>query len=396
VSLEQFQAFLQVRRSLFLQYFSGKEHVYCLVVSQNMAKLERVPVSAELLSAVRALQASMSLDRELRLDKKRFETFSWNAYYLYKTLFGDLVPFSERTNKRLIVSADGDLGQIPFEVLMTRLPDSLSLGDNIPYLILQSPVSYSFSATSLYMQSQSRRNGDRLLAFGFSGTDSLPGAAASLPGTREEVEQIASIMRTSETRTFLDIEATESRFKRLAGNYNIVHLAVHGDANSEQWSGSHLRFRAETDSLNDGLLHSEELYGLQLNNLDLAVLSACESGIGNLQSGEGMMSMARGFAYAGCPSVLMSLWRVDDRSTAQLMADFYRYAAEGYDLDLALALAKRHYLSSAGMARIHPANWAAFVVVGDTRPIVSKINWLLPVVIFLLVLTVTVAVYRQR
>ena len=122
---------------------------------------------------------------------------------------------------------------------------------------------------------------------------------------------------------------------------------------------------------NDGFLHAYEIYNLPLQ-ARLAVLSACETGVGELVKGEGVMSLARAFHYAGCPSVVTSLWKVDDEATAQLMQYFYENLANGKTKSTALREAKLSYLKNAPESKKHPLYWAGFVLIGDDSEIILQ------------------------
>jgi len=138
-----------------------------------------------------------------------------------------------------------------------------------------------------------------------------------------------------------------------------------GIADEENYLNSKLVFREEVDSVNDGFLYAPELYNLDLQQAKLAVLSACESGIGKNFRGEGTYSMARGFAYAGVPSIVMSLWKVDDMMTADLMGSFYKNLAGGKPIHKSLREAKLSFIENTDEYGAHPANWAAFVPMGN-------------------------------
>ena len=144
---------------------------------------------------------------------------------------------------------------------------------------------------------------------------------------------------------------------------------MHAYANNENDDFSGLIFTQQPDTVReDGFLHANELYNLSLNS-ELAVLSACETGIGTLAPGEGIMSLGRAFKYAGCPNVTMSLWNADDQSTSQIMQRFFTHLHDGAAKDQALREAKLDYLGGARSARAHPYYWAAFVQVGDSAPL---------------------------
>lgn len=120
----------------------------------------------------------------------------------------------------------------------------------------------------------------------------------------------------------------------------------------------------------DGFLHVFEIFGMKLN-AELAVLSACKTGLGKQFRGEGIMSLARAFRAAGCPNVVMSLWEANDQSTRQIMERFYFHLKAGKPKDEALYLAKHDYLSSAAADRINPVFWSTFVLIGDATPVFS-------------------------
>ena len=160
-------------------------------------------------------------------------------------------------------------------------------------------------------------------------------------------------------------DATEHRFKTEAPDYTVLHLALHGESDTNSFYNSRLIFKQASDTTNDGSLYMYELLKLKLN-ANLAVLSACESGVGKLSKGEGVYSIARGFIQAGCPSVVMSLWKVNDAATAQLMAGFYQYLSAGQTTDVAIRTAKLTYIRESDRRLAHPSNWASFVNLGNT------------------------------
>ncbi|MFW5700333.1 MAG: CHAT domain-containing protein [Cyclobacteriaceae bacterium] len=157
----------------------------------------------------------------------------------------------------------------------------------------------------------------------------------------------------------------------------------------------------QPDTVEDGFLNIHELYNMQLNAY-LAILSACETGMGSYSRGEGIMSLGRGFAYAGCPSVLMSLWKANDQAGKQLMEKFNGYLRSGLDKDAALRQAKLDYLETADQLTSHPYFWSAFVLMGneeavdfsDTRG--NGTNWLWILLMIMLVGGTFVYLKRAR
>ena len=124
----------------------------------------------------------------------------------------------------------------------------------------------------------------------------------------------------------------------------------------------------------------------------LAVLSACNTGFGKMINGEGVMSLARAFTYAGAESVVMSHWRVDDKSSSTIMQYFYKYLAEGKSKDKALRLAKLQFLEEAHPASQHPFHWNNYVLLGNTSPIgISK--WYQSIWLYLILTFTALGIY---
>jgi CHAT domain-containing protein len=254
----------------------------------------------------------------------------------------------------------------------------------LPYLMQNHVVGYASSATAhLYAQGHPvQAQGTRMLAFAPSFdnepmyADAGRSALTALKHASKEVEAISQYFKGD---VVVGEQATEQNFKSVMGNYNILHFATHGTIADENpmWSG--ISFTQTKDSVEDGMLQTMELFGMKLN-ADMAVLSACNTGRGKLVKGEGIMSLARGFMYAGCPSIVMSLYAVDDAATSSIMEGFYKALAKGQDKDLALQTAKKDYLLSHSDIKCHPYYWAAHVLIGAPEGFGSQqqgLTWLL-------------------
>jgi CHAT domain-containing protein len=139
------------------------------------------------------------------------------------------------------------------------------------------------------------------------------------------------------------------------------------------------------DTTEDNRLYAYEIYNLKLN-AQMAVLSSCSSGFGKMHKGEGMMSLARGFIYAGCPSIVMTLWQVSDKSSSELMTSFYKYLRKGKSKQEAMRLSKIDYLDSADDLTSNPYFWSGFVVLGDNSPVYRRsgvVYWVSIIVLFI-------------
>lgn len=285
---------------------------------------------------------------------------------------------------RLVIVPDGALGYLPFEAMLASRAASWK-EKNLPTVLRSFAVSYAYSAHFLKGKNRSFSNGG-FAGFGLSYDertldaatamsqnrrsdapsvfDELRGAPGKLPYSTKEVEAIAKL---TGGRAWLDTEATKANFLENAPDCGILHFAGHGFTDVEHPLNSALLFSKPNDST-DCFLRAADLYGLQLN-ASLTVLSACNTGSGELRKGEGIMSFARAFAGAGVPSVVMSLWSVTDASMASVMQRFYANLKNGNAKDVALREAKLEYLSAATPEHALPIYWAGAVLMGDASPI---------------------------
>ncbi|MGB5555525.1 MAG: CHAT domain-containing protein [Flavobacteriaceae bacterium] len=171
--------------------------------------------------------------------------------------------------------------------------------------------------------------------------------------------------------SFLNKNASKQVFGKTAKEHKIIHLGTHAESNNASPELSRLIFAkniGDTTDINDNNLYTYEIYDQDLS-ANLAILTACETGKPTYQAGEGMISLAHAFNYAGSESILTSLWTIDEQSSNEIIALFYENIAEGLDKDKALRLAKLSYLSKANGRTLHPQYWAGLVLMGETAPI---------------------------
>jgi len=313
-------------------------------------------------------------------------------------------------DKRLLIVADGALNYVPFEALAKNSEgtDYASLN----YLVKTNEVVYTPSASVIAAIRQSGGSpnagpGKKVLVIAdpvFNSNDPrLKGAGATqntgesrglglglesavndvsgeqptggmqlarLIGTRTEAEEIAKIARLggSQPDTWMDLNASEDNVRsRDITNYRIVHVATHGllDAERPQFTGVVLSLVG--NKTNDGFLRTDEIFNLKLGT-PLVMLSACETGLGKEKRGEGVMGLTRAFMYAGAPTVGVSLWSVADKSTAELMTDFYKRLLNARAAESpATAMRNAQIAMIAGKKYSAPFYWAPFILVGEWR-----------------------------
>jgi len=283
-----------------LEYFVTDTTVWLWVVEKD--RLEFVGTSIarnNLVSKVNMLRDSIY---QLATEN-RFNTVSQE---LYKLLIEPALPHIR--GKELIVVPHDVLHYLPFQAL---------LASDGQYLIEKYPIYYLSSASLMQFTQEKRRAGaQKVLAFD---NPDLGDAKMSLQFAEMEAKQIQTIY--PEAMVLLKREATEERAKTLSPQNGIIHFASHAELKEDDPLSSAILL-AKSDK-EDGRLEVREIFGMDLK-ASLIVLSACETGLGKLSSGDELVGLTRAFIYAGTPSVVASLWSVDDGSTAQLMSSFYR------------------------------------------------------------------------
>ncbi|RMG71689.1 MAG: CHAT domain-containing protein, partial [Bacteroidetes bacterium] len=313
--------------------------------------------------------------------------FVRQSHYLYEHLLGPVLPDNQGTDHLLIIP-DGPLGRLPFALLLTDQADDSQEGryGDLPYLLRQQAVSYIYSAR-LWQPLPQRRPGQGYAGFAptYSATlsqsmRSLEGEAFAFGPLRHNQPEIEAVAQLLGGETFIGAEASEATFKTQAPRYALLHLAMHAYAHPHLPDQSGMVFTLPTppdsadearpkdlaEEADDGILHAYEIYGLSLP-AHLAVLSACHTGIGQQVEGEGIMSLARAFAYAGCQSLMPTLWAVDDAATRDLMEPFFAAIQQGSRPSQALRQSQLSYARRFPQA--HPRYWGAFVVIGEDAPL---------------------------
>ena len=286
-----------------------------------------------------------------------------------------VAPLLDAKATQWVVVPDGPLQRLPFEALPTR--PQASNWASVPYWVLQSPVSY---LPALWWWLHPPSPSDQAEGLGAFAANYPQGVGiAPLPFADREIQAVAEKFAGVKKEA-----ATESDFVQNASQYEVLHLAMHAFTYPEEPQRSGLQFTQSGDSAYDDFLYLGELLALDLK-AQLVTLSACNTGQGPLLPGEGPLSLARYFMVAGAGGVTMSLWRVPDRETAQLMQAYYEALAQGRVPAQALQAAKTQFLQHVpGDHWSHPYYWAGFVHSGLNLPLTQKSHpagWLLIVMI---------------
>ncbi len=371
IPVHEIQKVLTNNNKVVLEYFWGNRDVYGLGISGDKIQFKRIGSPDSIKMVINKLMLHLA-DKHATMDPEMFLSFSNNSYQLYHTL---VQPFNEMigSSNRLQIIPDGLIGQIPFEVLIEEHPSGNQVNyQSLKYLIKSFTIGYAYASSMLVRKDVYRQvTTPSLLAIGFTGGEPFRAGDSDLEmiaGAEEELKSLEK--RFAAGRFLMGNDATESNFKTLAPDFDILHLAIHGVGDVKRDFAASLYF-GKNDNQNDGELHAYELYGLRLK-ASMAVLSSCESGVGKDYRGEGMISMASAFIYSGCENILMSLWKVNDQVSTALMDNFYKHLLEGNSIDDALRESKLDYLKTADELTADPKVWSPLVAYGNLEPVFKK------------------------
>ena len=330
-----------------LSYFIGEDELYVFIITEKGIDAERKPKSEQFDRLPKGFRNAI----KYKIDQS-FEKSS-------KALYDQLIPKLSSKISQLVILPDGALGTIPFESLVN--PDE----DKTRYLLQDYHISYDYSAT-LFTQRKANSGSTNpqilLVAPIDFQYDDLK--MSSLPGSEKEIEEIELLFKGSNCipKVQIGVNASESNFKQeQLNNYQFVHFATHGLVNESEPALSRIFLSAGNDQ--DGSLYTGEIYNLDIA-ADLVTLSACETGLGKVAKGEGIVGLSRALQYAGANNIIVSLWQVADESTAQMMIEFYKYNLHNdhHGYNTALQQAKLSLLNSENYSK--PYYWAPFILVG--------------------------------
>jgi len=377
IPLKRVQSDLLDSESAVVEYFLGEKVSYGLVITKTQAQVFPLPARDKLRDSLRGYLKILS-DPPLGKFKG---TLASNR--LYESLFLPVMETILPSIKHLIIVPDGILYYLPFETLKI-LPGTGLYENN--FLVEQFKISYVPSCSSLLFLLERKTpkfSAPRILALGnpmLTGTDlkedpfSQPVSLieklyadqgfdlSPLPFSRKEVKNVVKFFNKKNRHIYLDSRANEALIKSLPlKDYQVIHFACHGLLDEYFRFRSALVLSGGKNDDEDGFLQVREIYNLKMN-AEMIVLSACQTGRGKLEQGEGVLGLPRIFFYTGAQSVLTSLWRIHDKSTSKFMNLFYEYLFQGKSKVQALRMAKLRMMKSRFS---HPHYWAAFVLNGD-------------------------------
>jgi CHAT domain-containing protein len=344
-----------------LKYYVTEHFVYCVKIQKNDLSIHKV---GKTVYFEKLLKQFIQLQKNPATDCSK----------ITKSL-ASLLPKS-KLKRKITIIPDGLVNYIPFE--------SISNVSSEAYLVQKHLISYEYSLPLLLFNKQYKTtfnllSSAKLVAFSpLYNSQEITQKRSNLKNLMFAEKEANTISQLFNGTKYLSYKATKATFLKEKNNFNIFHLSMHSQLFDDDFNKSCLVFS------NDEKLYFNEMYNLNFP-ASMVVLSACDTGNGELKNGEGIMSMSRALTYAGVKSAVVSLWQVPDKETSEIMISFYQNLKKGQPKDEALANAKITFISNNPMKK-HPFYWAGFVVNGDVSPIVSNSNWMIYIGLGLVIL----------
>ncbi len=343
------------KNTALLSYHLAEKELVILCITAKEFNYTKLPIDTTFFNALKLFKQFLNnYTGEQQYDGKRMSNQLYNT--IIKPIFDKI-----KDKDQLLIIPDDELNNLPFE----------ALGDeNGHFLLDKFSVQYQYSTALLTNDFGKIHKNNTLLAmapFASRGNEEF----AKLVFTKNEIENLKG-------KILFDSAATKNNFLANAGKSTIIHLATHTIVNDTVPEKSLIAFYPFTNlPTSENNLYVQEIYNLKLESTKLVVLSACETGTGQLAKGEGLMSLARAFTYAGCPNIIASLWKADDKSTAWIMQRFYHYYNNESDAVTSLQQAKLDYLNSPEIEKRFktPNYWAHLVITGIPEKNQRSFTW---------------------
>ncbi len=353
-----------------LSYYYTKRTLLCFYIVKGQFDVQQVAIDSSFFENILLLRKALQAP-----EASGTKTITGLGLSLYKKLVAPVLD-KIKNKKRLVVIPCNEISYIPFELLQD---------DDGNLLLNHFAISYNYAVNFLSAQNDAADNNYKVLAMAPFSEQNAGATMPVLPSSTQEINDLPG-------KKMYGATATKEQFMRLANQYPVVHLATHAVVNDSSQVASYIAFYGTQNDPGKSRLYAPEIYTLNLKSAKLIILSACETGNGVLVNGEGIISLSRAFSYAGCKSVVTSLWKADDMSTAFITQQLHHYLQQGRDKDEALQQAKIDYLNSDKIEERYktPAYWAHLILTGNHYALVSSRHQTYKIILFVLLVMATI------
>lgn len=375
-----------------IEYFMGNDSLYTITISPQQAVFGAYPLPSGFQDSFKLFRESFITDDAITLESRK-QNFERLSPKFYNWLLAEPLSKIEAAThiRRLRIIPDGFLGYLPFSILLERENVSWTGNESQqpPFLVQRYAISYDYSRELMFDSTRYqflKQNSDKKGSFGGFGISyddmtlffmkNANKTLLPLPKSPLEVKNIATQIGgdyfTDDANWRGQKHLSKADFIKRMKDYSLLHLSMHASVDDRNPLNSALIF-SKKDSLDDNFLTAGELYAHYFNHNELTVLSACNTASGTLHRGEGIMSVARAMSFAGCKSLLATLWSVGDNDMYLIMPDFYTHLQRGLDKDFALQKAQQVYLAQNFK---DPNHWAAPILIGNIDAVIlQKTDW---------------------
>lgn len=375
ISIIKLQEKLQQDKAVLVEYFYGKQAIYQFIITTSSLSFKKIDLDNEAKENISNFIDFFEDASIINNNINGYVTQAFNSYNLLK--------FNETfTYKNVVIIPDGLLNFISFEGLLTNKATTTKFS-KMPFVVKQQNIVYNSSAL-FYVKENKKNKNQKVLGI-------FPVFENTNQKLTYSIDEANAIKKEITSTLLMKDQALKSSFIKNASNYGILHLSTHASSGNFTVPAN-IEFYDENMMLN-------ELYELDLNP-NLVVLSACETGVGKLQKGEGVMSIARGFQYAGAQNILFSLWQINDQATSIIMKSFYKKYNNKQSAYIANRDSKIAYLENENISNTKksPYYWSAFVYYGELTPPIHQNKFYLYIIslVILLILTFLAVKYFKK
>lgn len=375
INFKQLQHRIEKDKATLVSYFIGKESSYQFSIDKNNIKMSQLSTTKDFELKIKNFISYFDGPSSIN---NNISSYTTSAYNTYKLLQLNNLPHTPN----LVVIPDGLLNFLPFESLLTAKSTSISFSE-MPFLVKEKSVAYTYNAFDYLNESTAKKDQSILGVF--------PVFENSPQALNYSIDEAKAINDQFIIVSLFKSNATKKNFIDKAKTASILHLSTHAG------SGDYI-VPANIQFIDD-VLYLPELYSLDMSGKTV-VLSACETGIGKLLSGEGAISIARGFSYAGADKVLFTLWEVNDKSTSEVMAAFYKALKNSNSVFKANHESKLDYLFNPDISnhKKSPYYWNSFTYYGaiDEKQNSFKYWWVLIGVLIVLSLVIVYKIFKKH
>ena len=402
ISIDSIQKYLKPEENLIEYVMSDKDEkgarkLYEFVMTQKNLVCHTEIIDSTLFGKLIELKEQLisQFTEENNIGNyNKMNQMSFNAYSLL------IQPIEKYfAGKQLIIIPDNEISYLPFDAFLTSLPKKKTRNyADLAYLIREYSISYSYSTNTLVDNKQSSTNWPRVFGFAPDYSNISTTGNENFKVLKSNNKEIERILDNFAGTLFNADQATIANFKSNMNKGAILHLAMHSELDTLQAGSSSLIFTPDNGHSGKYKLYNYEIGQMNINS-PMVVLSACNTGNGKLYNGEGLMSLARNFVLAGVPSVVETLWPVEDVAGSKIMESFYKYLSQGKPKNTSLRQAKLDYINSTSPSFVNPKFWAAYTLIGDVSAI-KRMWWqdsrIIAILIISFLLITLLLVYRSK